>query len=130
MKLEKLRVVAFAVCVSGFTPLNSFIYYPALSDVLVVLQIALSKIELRRNSYMVVSGRTLLRFRNVANQIGRQPVYLLIPLLYVLTNFGLALWTSYSSLKIGAILHPWFQAIPLRTSSFNSKFCFMVYEPF
>ncbi len=96
-KLAIVLLVAFASC---FSPLSSFIYYPGLTAVAKDLHTTLSKINLTITSYMIVSGVAPTVFGSMADQVGRRPVYLLMFLLYVFANVGLALQSNYSALLL------------------------------
>ncbi|KAK5322641.1 hypothetical protein LTR20_006414 [Exophiala xenobiotica] len=96
-KLSIVLLVAFASC---FSPLSSFIYYPGLTAIAKDLHTTLSKINLTITSYMIVSGVAPTIFGSMADQVGRRPVYLLMFLLYVLANVGLALQSSYPALLL------------------------------
>ena len=96
-KLGIVLLVAFASC---FSPLSSFIYYPGLTAIAKDLNTTLSKINLTITSYMIVSGVAPTIFGSMADQVGRRPVYLLMFLLYLLANVGLALQSSYPALLL------------------------------
>lgn len=99
-KQEKLSIVLLVALASVFSPLSSFIYYPALTSVTNDLHTTLSKVNLTITSYMIVSGVAPMILGSVADQLGRRPVYLLMFFVYVLANVGLALQTSYPALLI------------------------------
>lgn len=99
-KPKKLGIVSLVAYTSVFSPLSSFIYYPALVAVADALHTDLSKINLTVTSYMVVSGVVPMILGSLADQVGRRPVYLLMFLLYVLANVGLALQSSYPVLLV------------------------------
>lgn len=97
---QKLRIVLLVALASVYSPLSSFIYYPALTAVAIDLHTTLSKINLTITSYMIVSGVAPMILGSVADQFGRRPVYLLMFFMYVLANVGLALQTSYPALLL------------------------------
>ena len=99
-KSQKLGIVLLVALASVYSPLSSFIYYPALTAVANDLHTTLSKVNLTITSYMVVSGVTPMILGGIADQLGRRPVYLLAFSMYVLANLGLALQTSYPALLL------------------------------
>ncbi|OQV09423.1 hypothetical protein CLAIMM_13548 [Cladophialophora immunda] len=96
-QLNMVLLVAFASC---FSPLSSFIYYPALTAITRDLHTTLSKANLTITSYMIVSGVAPTLFGSMADQVGRRPVYLLMFTLYVVANVGLALQGTYPALLL------------------------------
>ncbi|KIW93379.1 uncharacterized protein Z519_05984 [Cladophialophora bantiana CBS 173.52] len=90
-------LVAFASC---FSPVSSFIYYPALTAIPKDLHTTLSRVNLTITSYMIVSGVAPTLFGSMADQVGRRPVYLLMFVLYVLADVGLALQNTYPALLL------------------------------
>lgn len=99
-KSQKLGIVLLVAFASVYSPLSSFIYYPALTAVANDLHTTLSKVNLTITSYMIISGVAPMILGSIADQMGRRPVYLLVFLMYVLANVGLALQTSYPALLL------------------------------
>lgn len=99
-KSQKLGIVLLVAFASVYSPLSSFIYYPALTAVANDLHTTLSKVNLTITSYMIVSGVAPMILGSIADQMGRRPVYLLVFSMYVLANVGLALQTSYPALLL------------------------------
>ena len=99
-KPEKLGIILLVAFAAVFSPLSSFIYFPALTAVANDLHTTLLKINLTITSYMIVSGVVPMIFGSIADQIGRRPVYLFVFFIYVLANVGLALQTSYPVLLV------------------------------
>ena len=99
-KNQRLGIVLLVALASVYSPLSSFIYYPALTAVANDLHTTLSKVNLTITSYMVVSGVAPMILGGIADQLGRRPVYLLAFSMYVLANLGLALQTSYPALLL------------------------------
>ena len=92
-----LFVVAFA---ASFSPLSSFIYYPAIKVLSHDLSTSVSKINLTITSYMIVSGIVPTMWGDLADQIGRRPVYFAMFTLYISSNIGLALQKSFAALIV------------------------------
>ena len=90
-------LVAFA---GMFSPLSSFIYYPAIHTIALDLGVTITLINLTVTSYMIVSGITPAVVGNMADTVGRRPVYLATFIMYFAANIGLALQKSYPALLI------------------------------
>lgn len=99
-KPQKLGIVLLVALASIFSPLSSFIYYPALTAIAHDLHTTLSKANLTITSYMIVSGVAPMILGSIADQLGRRPVYILMFFTYVLANVGLALQTSFPALLL------------------------------
>lgn len=99
-KREKMGIIILVAYASIFSPLSSFIYYPALTAVATSLHTSLSKVNLTVTSYMIVSGVAPTILGNMADQIGRRPIYLWMFLFYMLANVGLAVQTAYPALLL------------------------------
>ncbi len=99
-KSEKLAIVLLVAFASVFSPLSSFIYYPALTSLAGDLHTTLSRVNLTITSYMIVSGVAPMILGSIADQLGRRPVYLLMFFIYVLANVGLAVQASYPALLV------------------------------
>lgn len=99
-KPQKLGIVLLVAFASVYSPLSSFIYYPALTAIAKDLHTTLSKVNLTITSYMIVSGMAPMILGSLADQLGRRPVYLFMFCIYLLANLGLALQTSYPALLL------------------------------
>ena len=97
---EKLGIVLLVAFAAIFSPLSSYLYFPALTAIAHDLRTNLSKINITITSYMVVSGFAPMVLCSMADQVGRRPVYLLMFFVYALANIGLALQTSFPALLI------------------------------
>lgn len=95
------RWIVFLVAYAGlFSPLSSFIYYPGLVPLAEDLDITLEKANLSITSYMIVSGVVPSLLGDMAESLGRRPLYLGSILIYTLANVGLAIQESYPALII------------------------------
>lgn len=92
---QKKRIVCLVAFAGMFSPLSSFIYYPAISSIARDLGVTIQLIDLTVTSYMVVSGVTPAIVGDLADKVGRRPVYIFTFLIYVAANLGLALQRSY-----------------------------------
>ncbi|MCJ1375993.1 hypothetical protein MMC20_007231 [Loxospora ochrophaea] len=92
-----VAIVAFA---SMFSPLSSFVYYPAIQSLARDLHSSVELINLTVTSYMIVSGVTPAIVGDLADFAGRRPVYLSVFVVYSAANLGLALQRSYPALLV------------------------------
>ena len=99
-KTQKLTIVLLVAFASVFSPLSSFIYYPAITSIADNLHTTLSRVNLTITSYMIVSGVAPMILGSIADQMGRRPVYVFMFFVYVLANIGLALQKSYPALLL------------------------------
>ena len=99
-KSQKRWIILLVALASMFSPMSSFIYYPAIPTIAKALAVTITLVNLTITSYMVVSGVTPAIVGDLADVIGRRPVYLATFLLYFAANIGLALQRSYPALLI------------------------------
>ena len=99
-KNQKRGIVLLVAFAAVFSPLSSFIYYPARDALANDLHVSLNKIDLTITSYMVVSGLIPTLVGGMADKLGRRPVYLVIFTIYVGANVGLAFQKSYPALLV------------------------------
>lgn len=99
-KNQKRSIVLLVAFAAVFSPLSSFIYYPARNALANDLHISLNKVDLTITSYMAVSGVVPSLVGGFADELGRRPVYLVIFTIYVLANVGLAFQKSYPALLV------------------------------
>lgn len=95
------RWISFLVAFAGmFSPLSSFIYYPAIYALARDLHTSVEAINLTITSYMVVSGIVPSILGRIADQIGRRPIYMFSFVVYFAANIGLALQHSFPALLV------------------------------
>lgn len=95
------RWIVFLVAYAGlFSPLSSFIYYPGLVPIAEDLNVTLENVNLSITSYMIVSGIIPSLLGDMAESVGRCPLYLGAILIYTLANVGLAVQNSYAALIV------------------------------
>ena len=99
-KTQKRYIVVIVALAGLFSPLSSFIYYPATKALADSLHTSIEAINLSITSYMIVSGVFPSILGDAADQIGRRPVYIFAFVVYIAANAGLALQDSYSALLI------------------------------
>ncbi|KAH6661994.1 major facilitator superfamily domain-containing protein [Halenospora varia] len=99
-KAEK-RLICFLIAFAGmFSPLSSFIYYPAITSLSKDLHVSIELINLTITSYMVVSGIAPAIISDLADITGRRWVYILTLLIYCFADVGLALQRSWPALLV------------------------------
>ncbi|KAM0415688.1 hypothetical protein ACHAPT_013359 [Fusarium lateritium] len=83
-----------------FSTLSSYIYYPALTSVAQDLGVSLSLINLTVTSYLIVAGIAPAFLGDMADQSGRRPIYMLMFVLMISANIGIALQRSFPALLV------------------------------
>lgn len=91
-------IIALASFAGTFSPLSSFIFFPAIDDLARSLDVSVGKINLTITSYMVVAGIVPAILGDLADTIGRRMVYLSMMTVYCTANVGLALQNSWPAL--------------------------------
>lgn len=93
------RWIALLVAFAGmFSPMSSFIYYPAIDSLAAGLHVSVEMVNITVTSYLVVSGIAPSLLGNAADMLGRRPIYVLAFMLYFGANLGLALQNSFPGL--------------------------------
>ncbi|KAL1878119.1 hypothetical protein VTK73DRAFT_7999 [Phialemonium thermophilum] len=83
-----------------FSPMSSFIFYPAISSMADGLGVTTGLVNLAVTTYMIVSGVVPSLLGNAADKLGRRPVYITALLIYFVANVGLALQNSFPALLV------------------------------
>lgn len=78
-----------------FSTLNSFIYFPAVVPMARDLNVSVALINLTITCYLIVAGLAPAVMGDLADHDGRRPVYLLMFVLMLGANIGLAVQRSY-----------------------------------
>ncbi|CAH0042050.1 unnamed protein product, partial [Clonostachys rhizophaga] len=81
-----------------FSTLNSYIYFPALVPMATDLRVSVTMINLTVTCYLVIAGLAPAFMGDFADREGRRPAYLVMVVLSIGSNVGLALQTSYPAL--------------------------------
>ena len=97
---QKRWIVFLAAFASLFSPMSSFIFYPAIKSIAASLDVTVGLINLAVTAYMVVSGVVPALLGNAADKFGRRPIYLLALLIYFAANLGLSLQNAYAGLLV------------------------------
>ncbi|KAJ8132816.1 hypothetical protein O1611_g812 [Lasiodiplodia mahajangana] len=95
------RWILFLTGFAGaFSPLSSFIFYPAIVPIALGLGVTVGLVNLALTTYLVVSGIVPSILGNAADKIGRRPVYILALFIYFAANIGLAAQNNYAALLV------------------------------
>jgi sugar phosphate permease len=97
-KREKHIAVFLITFAATFSPLSSFIFFPAINALSTSLKVSVEKINLTVTSYMIVAGLAPAIVGDLADMTGRRNVYLITLLIYAGANIGLALQNSWIAL--------------------------------
>ncbi|KAK7931803.1 hypothetical protein PG985_002515 [Apiospora marii] len=97
---QKRWILFLAAFAAMFSPMSSFIFYPAITSMAESLHTTVGKIDLAITTYMVVSGVTPAILGGAADNMGRRPVYIVALAIYLAANIGLALQSNYTSLLV------------------------------
>ncbi|KAK6850710.1 quinidine resistance 1 [Apiospora arundinis] len=97
---QKRWILFLAAFSAMFSPMSSFIFYPAITSIAQSLNTTVGMIDLAVTTYMVVSGVTPAILGGAADNMGRRPVYIVALLIYLAANIGLALQDNFVSLLI------------------------------
>lgn len=99
-KREKLWVSSLAALGAMFSTLTSYIYFPAIVPMSKDLGVSVGLINLTITSYMIVAGVAPAFMGDMADQGGRRPAYMLMFVLVLASNIGIALQDSYAGLMV------------------------------
>lgn len=95
---ERRWIVFLSAFAGMFSPMSSFIFYPAITAISDGLNVSVGLVNLAITTYMVVSGVAPSLLGNAADKLGRRPVYILTLGTYLVANIGLALQNNYPAL--------------------------------
>lgn len=93
-----LLVLCLASFAATFSPLSSFIFFPAIDDLSRALDVSVGRVNLTITSYMIVAGLAPAILGDLADNIGRRTVYLFMMAIYCIANIGLALQSTWTAL--------------------------------
>lgn len=95
------RGILFLIAVAGFfSPFTAFIYFPALESIAADLNVSIQLINVTITMYLVVQEIIPSIFGNLADVIGRRPIYIIALSIYLCASLGLAFQKSYAALLV------------------------------
>lgn len=95
------RIIVLMIALAGFfSPFSAFIYFPAIEYLSSDLHVSIQLINVTVTMYLIVQGIIPAFFGDLADQIGRRPVYLAVLSVYLASCVGLALQKSYVALLL------------------------------
>lgn len=95
------RWISFATAYTAmFSTLSSYTYLPALVPIARELNVSIELINLTVTSYLIVAGIAPAFMGDMADHNGRRPVYILMFMLMIGANTGIALQRSYPLLLV------------------------------
>ena len=97
-KMQKRLIVFLITFAATFSPMSSFIFFPAIKALSASLHVSVEKLNLTITSYMIVAGIAPAVIGDMADMTGRRIVYLLTIGIYCVANVGLAVQTSWTAL--------------------------------
>ncbi|MCJ1384891.1 hypothetical protein MMC17_008009 [Xylographa soralifera] len=99
-KTQKRLTFLLVTFAATFSPMSSFIFFPAINALSTSLHISVEKINLTITSYMIVAGIAPAVIGDMADMTGRRTVYLLTMGIYCVANVGLAVQSSWTALFV------------------------------
>jgi MFS family permease len=93
-----ILILCLASFAATFSPLSSFIFFPAIDDLAQALDVSVARVNLTITSYMIVAGLAPAILGDLADNIGRRMVYLFMMAVYCIANIGLALQKNWTAL--------------------------------
>lgn len=97
---QKRLIITLIAFAGLFSPLSSFIYFPAITSLASSLNVSVEKINLTITSYMVVAGIAPAVIGSMSDVTGRRIVYILTMGIYTAANVGLAVCNNWASLLV------------------------------
>lgn len=99
-KHQKWLIIGLSTFAATFSPLSSFIFFPATTSLSETLGVSIGKINLTITSYMIVAGIAPALLGDLADTVGRRVVYMLMMVIYCAANIGLALQSDWAALFV------------------------------
>ncbi|KAF2759865.1 MFS general substrate transporter [Pseudovirgaria hyperparasitica] len=99
-KCERLVITYLIGCSMFFSPFTANIYFPCLKQLAQAVHVDSSRINLTITTYLIVQGIAPAFCGDLADNLGRRPVYLFTFSIYVAANLALALQRHYAALMV------------------------------
>lgn len=95
---QKNAIIGLAAFAGWFSSVSSFIYFPAIPSIAQDLHRSTEDINLTVTAYLIVSGVIPSVMGSAADRFGRRPVLIVALAVYLCSNVGLALQSSFGLL--------------------------------
>ncbi|KAK2758564.1 major facilitator superfamily transporter [Colletotrichum kahawae] len=99
-RTQRHWVVLLVALAAFVAPLSVFIYVPIIDTLSEELHVSIEFINITIASYLIVQGLVPALLSNIADHVGRRPVYLVSLFTFCASCVGLALQRSYSELLV------------------------------
>lgn len=99
-KWQKLWISLATAIAAMFSTMSSYIYLPALVPIAHELNVSILLVNLTVTSYLVVAGIAPAFMGDMTDQNSHRPVYILMFVLMIGVNAGIALQKSYPMLSV------------------------------
>ena len=103
-KVSKCGIVLLVALAGFFSPLSANIYITALNSIASDLHVSLELINLTVTAYLICRDFVPFMVGDLADNLGRRPVYVAVFVIYLAANLGLALQRSCPALLVLRIL--------------------------
>lgn len=99
-RTRRILIVVLCAMAGFFSPFSALTYFPSLDGIAADLGVSLQLMNLTITMYLVVQGIAPAIVGDLADQLGRRPVYLGVLVLYFAACVALALQRSYPALLV------------------------------
>ena len=99
-KRQRTWILFVASFAAVFSTISSYIYFPAIVPMARDLNVSVTLVNLTVTSYLIVAGIAPAFMGDIADQSGRRPAYIIMFLLMIGSNIGLAVQNSYPALFV------------------------------
>lgn len=99
-KRQKLAINLITSFAAMFSTLSSYIYYPAIVPISRDLGVSVSLINLTVTSYLIVAAVAPAFMGDMADSSGRRPIYVVMFVLSISANVGMAVQKSFVALLL------------------------------
>ncbi|KAI4906412.1 hypothetical protein J4E90_010631 [Alternaria incomplexa] len=99
-KAERRMITWLIGCSMFFSPFTANIYFPCLEELQHAVGVSTRLINLTITTYLIIQAIAPAFCGDLADHLGRRPVYLITFAIYVCANLGLALHQNYATLMV------------------------------